>query len=136
MLTYGRNLIFFLVCGSTMGAMARHSVLNILYSEGRLDMLLANGSFTRQWLVLFRTCTCGWLPWLHDQILWGDQIERADNALASQQACACTMGQTNCHICNVKTLSSSKTRSIDIRCHTCNWHNAVSLLYIPWSIDD
>lgn len=24
----------------------------------------------------------------------------------------------------------------DTRCHTCKWHNAVSLLYVPWSIDD
>ncbi len=57
MLTHGRNLIFFLVCGSTMGAMACHKVLNILYSERTIDTLLANDSFARQWLVLFRTDT-------------------------------------------------------------------------------
>ena len=57
MLTHGRNLIYFLVCGSTMGAMACHKVLNILYSERTIDTLLANDSFARQWLVLFRTDT-------------------------------------------------------------------------------
>lgn len=37
MLTHGKNLIFFLVYGSTTGEMARHSVLNTLHApEGAL----------------------------------------------------------------------------------------------------
>ena len=76
MLTHGRNLIFFLVCGSTMGAIARHKVLNILYSERGLDMLLANDSCIKQWFILIRTDAGGWLSWPNEQILQDNQRER------------------------------------------------------------